>query len=263
MSLKLVKKKYEHYLKIDTEINIDSNIEYNIYTVYFINCFTNENYSDWLINQLNLIKDFNSTIYIVATILKDNENKFKDFVLSLYPTVNIECHYENEFEYRGIFKAWELGQFYNKTNDIILYFHSKGVTHHKSYEANRNDNYNIILKDIVKIKEIFSIFPLIDKIGMFSGGCGWIWCNFWYARGSYINRVEKPIKTTRRHYYEDWLGRKVNIGDQNCNYERDNESYYKSTLENCYGFHTDKITIANIGSYFSAADGKFYDVKKY
>ena len=25
----------------------------------------------------------------------------------------------------------------------------------------------------------------------------------------YINFVEKPIKTNRRHYYEDWLGRTV------------------------------------------------------
>jgi len=60
----------------------------------------------------------------------------------------------------------------------------------------KNDHYNIILKDIELIKEIFTIFPIIDKIGYCSGGIGWIWYNFWYVRGSYINKVEMPIKTT-------------------------------------------------------------------
>jgi len=117
------------------------------------------------------------------------------------------------------------------------------------------------LKDVEKIKEIFTIFPKIDKIGIFSGGCGWLWTNFWYARGSYNNRVEHPLNTDRRHYYEDWLARKVKIGDEYSETERSNVSYYENTLDRCYGFHTDKITIANIGSYFDAGSAKFYNLQ--
>jgi hypothetical protein len=264
----LVKKNYEHYVNknINLDINLDKNldknldIKYNIYVVYFINCMVNNNYMEWLINQINLVKDFGE-IYIVATLYKNNEEKFRKDVLALFPKVGIECYYENEHEYRGILKVWELGRKFNNSNDIILYFHSKGVTRHRNYASTKDADYNIVLQDINKIKEIFTIFPSIDKVGFYSGGCGWLWVNFWYARGSYIYQVEKPLKTQRRHYYEDWLGRKVKPGDELCNTERDNTTYYENTLKNCYGFYTNKDNISNIGSYLDANTGKFHQIK--
>jgi len=253
----LIKKKYEHYVNIETRITLQDSEDYNLYIVYFINCMTNHNYMLWLINQIDLVKDFGGTIYIISTISEELETQFRINVTNFFPNVNIECYYENEYEYRGILKVWELGQVYNKKNDIILYFHSKGITHHQIYESVENDNHNIILKDINKIKEIFSIFPDIDKVGYSSGGIGWIWYNFWYARGIYINRLEKPIKTERRHYYEDWLARKVESGDEFCEIERSTETYYKNTLKNCYGFFTDQSNIANIGNYFCTETNGF------
>jgi hypothetical protein len=201
----------------------------------------------------------NANIHIISTITPSKENEFRQKVLQLFPNVIIECYYENEFEYGGILKVWQLGQTFYKPNDIILYFHSKGMTHAKSYDHNKNDHYNIILNDIHKIKEIFTVFPKIDKIGFFSGGCGWIWYNFWYVRGSYIHSVEKPLKTSRRHYYEDWLGRKVSISDIYCDHERCTNTYYENTLHNCYSFFTDKITIANIGSYYDPNTNQLYN----
>lgn len=257
----LVKKKYEHYVNINTPINCENTfIDYNVYVVYFINCMSNKYYIDWLTNQMEIIKPMNAKIYIVASVLPNDETEFRDNVSQICPGCEIETYYENEFEYRGIMKVWELGRYYNKSNDIILYFHSKGISYTNNYEAFRNDEYNIILKDIDRIKEIFTLFPKIDKIGFMSGGCGWIWYNFWYARGSYINQVERPIKTQRRHYYEDWLGRCVKPGDQYCESERDNRSYYKNTLDTCYGFYTDKINFANIGSYFDTTDSKYHNI---
>ena len=52
--MKLVKKVYNHYVSVDTEIDINNSENYNIYSVYFINCLVNNNYSSWLINQINL-----------------------------------------------------------------------------------------------------------------------------------------------------------------------------------------------------------------
>jgi hypothetical protein len=245
-----ITKKYEHYLSIPTEIDIDNTEIYNIHAVYYINCLVNKNYMDWLTNQLNLIT-YDANIHIVATISKVDEIIFIENVKKIYPNVMIDCYHENEFEYRGILKVWEIGQIHNKKNDILLYFHSKGISRSDSYNVHVDKDYNIILKDIDKIKEIFTVFPSIDKVGYLSGGCGWIWYNFWYARGSYINQVEKPIKTDRRHYYEDWLGRKVTKDDKICQYERCNINYYENTLRNCYSFHTDTKTITNIGTYYS------------
>jgi hypothetical protein len=195
MSFKVVQKNYTHYLNIDVPLDLEHQTEYNLVIVYFINCLVNNNYFDWLVNQMDLIKDFKGKIYVISTIKKEAELAFREKIAELYSNVTIECYYENEFEYRGILKVWELGKIYNKRHDIILYFHAKGTSHHPNYDYNRNDPYNIILKNIDLIKEIFSIFPPIDKIGYCSGGTGWIWYNFWYARGSYINLVEKPIKT--------------------------------------------------------------------
>ena len=100
---------------------------------------------DWVNNQINLIKDYQSiSIYIIATIQKENEISFKTQIKNLFQflPIIIECYYENEYEYRGILKIWELGQNFNKRNDIFLYFHSKGVTHHQNYSSNKNDDYN-------------------------------------------------------------------------------------------------------------------------
>jgi hypothetical protein len=261
-----VKKKYEHFINIPTEICLfKQNPEYHLYVVYFINCQINPNYFDWLMKQIYMIKDFDASVYIIATIEESKQKEFIEDTLLLFPGVNIECHIENEFEYRAILKVWKLGQIHNESNDIILYFHSKGMSHHASYKDNAYDDsshdYVTILHDYEKIKEIFTIFPKIDKIGYFAGGCGWIWFNFWYARGSYINMVEMPIKTLRRHYYEDWLARKVDSElDRLCDNERCNQTYYKNTLESCYGFYTDGETVGNIGNYYCPIDNTFYPI---
>ena len=42
---------------------------------------------------------------------------------------------------------------------------------------------------------------------MYPAPAGWIWFNFWWARASYLKKLVEPVRSTRRHYYEDWLGR--------------------------------------------------------
>ena len=232
---------------------------YNFFVVYFINCIVNNNYFDWLEQQLIYVNNLEATIYIIATISESEENYFRKHVNELFPNekIIIQCTYTNEYEYQGILKVWEIGQEHYKQNDIILYFHSKGVTHSLKYI--KNDNYNIILKDYNKIKNIFTKYNYIDKIGYSSGGLGWIWYNFWYVRGSYIKYVEKPIKTNRRHYYEDWLSRKVkNETDIFCDSERP-FSYYENTLISCYNFYTDNINW-NIGSYYDPNINKIVQI---
>lgn len=256
--MKLIKHKYEHFVNDNVEVCLKNETShYNIHIVYYINCICNENWFSWAFNQINLVKYMNATIYVISTVEKSKETEFITKILNICPNIIIECYYENEFEYRGIKKIWELGQIHNNKNDILLYFHSKGVTHHTSYESNKNDHYNIILKDIELIKEIFTIFPIIDKIGYCSGGIGWIWYNFWYVRGSYINKVEMPIKTNRRHYYEDYISRKVNDNDKYSLNERP-LNYYVNSLNSCYGFHTDKNNIKNIGSYYCPNSDSYY-----
>ena len=250
MSLQLIKKKYNHYTSIPISSQINNNEQFQLRIVYFVNGIINDNYMDWIMNQLNYVKHYAKIINIVIILEESKRKDFIRYMSKFFPNNQFiyDFHTKNEYEYRGILKVWEIAQTNHQKNDIILYMHSKGVTHHKNYAQNRCDNYNIILKDIQKIQEIFSIFPSIDKVGYSAGGMGWIWYNFWYARGSYIYQVEKPILTARRHYYEDWLGRKVeNLNDRIVNHERPLH-YYKNTLDSCYGYYVDlERNVPNIG----------------
>ena len=47
----------------------------------------------------------------------------------------------------------------------------------------------------------------IDKIGLYPSDKGFIWFNFWWARGDYINKLEEPIISEDRYYYEVWLNK--------------------------------------------------------
>jgi hypothetical protein len=261
-SLKLIKGKYEHYVRKDVPVVLNpGNPPYNIYIVYYINTLCNKNWLSWLVNQINIVKYMSPNIYIVATVPQDKEHIFRQWTFHFFPNAKVECYYENEYEYRGIKKIWELGQIYKQSDDILLYFHSKGVTYHRSYASNFRDPYNVILKDINRVKEVFTIFPTVNKIGYCTSKCGGIWYNFWYARGSYVNTLEEPVKTDLRHYYEYYITRKTNgllekLALYHGLYTKP-LTYEQSELNSCYAFYTDKQTIGNIGSYFNADERRF------
>lgn len=196
----IIPKSYNYY-------NLNTSLNYNIISVYFINCLCNKNYLSWFRNQINIIKDFSNKIYIVCVATNDIINIINNVILCNYSQINIEIEFHdlNEYEYRGILKVWEISKIYTLSTDIILYLHSKGMTRVNSFDDCKNDYYYKIFEDINKIKEIFNIFYKINKIGYFCSNSGFIWYNFWFVRGSYIKNVIKPIKTNRRHYYESWL----------------------------------------------------------
>ena len=53
----------------------------------------------------------------------------------------------------------------------------------------------------------FQANATIEKAGMYPYNLGWVWFNFWWACVSYLKGNVELVRTTRRHYYEDWLGR--------------------------------------------------------
>ncbi len=265
--MKIIKQKYEHRISDNFEIEVRKEYEtnYNLYIVYYINCELNENYFTWIQNQINIVINYTNQIYLMCTINLENEEILREKIKKYFNNdyIVIICNSINEHEYPGINKVWELGQKHNKDNDIIMYFHSKGITRCKDYNESiplLTDAHNCekIIKDINLIYEIFSLFPSIYKITTTCGGFGWGWYNYWIARGSYINHVEKPIKTQRRHYYEDWLFRKL-INDDIKNLESNNNenldfSLYENTLKNCYQIYTENNT-GNIGYFMDLRPG--------
>jgi hypothetical protein len=257
--MKIVKKRYEHKLSDNIETPYDVNCEvvhYNLYIVYYVNCMINPNYFTWIENQLQFVVPYGGKIYLMCTIEEYNEVELKNKVHIRFPDADITiiCNSINEYEYPGINKVWELSQEHNKSTDVIMYFHSKGITRCQTYNESINllrgfhsHNCEEIIKDIERIYEIFSIFPAIDKITTTSGGVGWGWYNYWVARGSYLSKVEKPVKSSRRHYYEDWLARKLINPSINPSINENRDfSLYDATLNNCYQLFCEKHT-GNIG----------------
>ncbi len=53
----------------------------------------------------------------------------------------------------------------------------------------------------------FQANATIEKAGIYPSKLGWVCFNFWWARVSYLKGTVEPVRTTRRHYYEDWLVR--------------------------------------------------------
>ena len=89
-----------------------------------------------------------------------------------------------------------------------------------------------------RVTDIFATHPEIDKVGSTASPAGWIWWNYWWARASYLVQVEKPIKTERRHYYEDWLCR-VLVGQPPYPHPEENNGgdmhdIYHFNVSNCW-----------------------------
>jgi len=236
---------------------------YAVRVVYFVNCKVNPNYDGWIRGQMDYLPLPNRhpnfgivELYLIASSHNcDEEERLKSAFIGLSArlswamNVTLECHtdLEETYEYHGIDKAWELGQLFPKRTDIVFYFHSKGVTHASFYLT--PGFAKPLLESVDRVEEAFNLFPTIDKVGHESGGIGWIWYNFWYARGSYLNRVERPLQIKRRHYYEDWLGRvdgPLPI-PQSPNAPELPLSSYPNTLINCYALRHHNLTYPNVG----------------
>ncbi len=219
MKLKHITKKFDHLIpksyNITENVRLNYSLNYTIYTVYFINCLLNPNYFSWLVNHINLIKEFSNYIYIEC-VANLNQREIINRYIKNFNNLQINYYEINEHEYRGIKKVYDLGQIHNNDKDIILYFHSKGITRFGHFRETIASDYNQLLKEIDRVKEIFDIFPNINKIGLMSAQPGWIWYNFWFARGSYISTVEKPLLLDNRYYYEDWLHRSAKPKKNDC-----------------------------------------------
>lgn len=209
-------------------------------------------------------------IFIVATAKSCTRQKHDHLDAFLHwleshhdvSSVTLECRDEvtqETFEYHGIHKVWLLSQSHYSPNDIVIYFHSKGLTHASSWKTYQNrqgpefqTTQFVLGHDAFRrALDALRMFLTVDKVGWDHTPTGFEWYNFWYARGSYLNQVERPLQKVRRHYYEDWLKR---WGAGNAIKERPRAAY-KFTGDGCYALAASSsskfgdTTTANLGYY--------------
>lgn len=114
----------------------------------------------------------------------------------------------NNHEYHGIHHVWQYAQDHD---GIILYFHSKGIGKYRGggkQSPHFKECFDIVVRKWEYAMEKFISTPHINKIGREYSPPGFIWYNFFFVRASYAREVEEPYEIERRHYYEDWLGRR-------------------------------------------------------
>ena len=197
---------------------IIANELFRIDIVYFANLFVNPQHGTRLIREQ--MTDLIATgltrishIHIVLSVPPDFDfPSFQTILGSLFhgqqKSFHVYIEHENCHEYPGIQLVQSLAFSNGSPHHYLLYFHSKGISRFRG----RRETHELALHKTViapwrHVLEIFDSHPHIDKIGSTSSDKGWIWWNYWWARSSYLIQVEIPIKTERRHYYEDWLGR--------------------------------------------------------
>jgi len=272
-----IKRKYVHLSRCPMPANWSKYATwrgtYTLYLVYFVNCKIHDGYGEWMLAMVKSVPA-DATLEIVAT---SRSCKAEAMLYQNYETIAttrsgvtlLECHDEGEietFEYHGIRKAWEIGQLSPERETVIGYFHSKGLTHARTYKDWLNlkgKDWKIpktldkeVMSKTDRVFESFDLFPWIDKAGATSGGNGWIWWNFWFARGSYLQEVPEPIITSRRLYYEDWLGRFSLKSSRNAHpsMRSENRTGRPNVIFSCYSL----AGVANMGYFFNPNTRLFY-----
>tara|TARA_B100001989_G_C24551861_1_gene475875 strand:+ start:17449 stop:18603 length:1155 start_codon:yes stop_codon:yes gene_type:complete len=238
------------------DLNLKLILKTNINIVYFINSDISSCYIKLMKDQLNdFIKSriFNNKqlkLYIMVICSdKRREKIIRKFIIEKIKNYNIKYEIsfrrDNHKEYEGINKVWEIAR-NNKSNDLIIYLHAKGISYMQNkFLYIRQPIEKLIFKLIIKNWEnnieLLTRIKSIYKIGVLSGGNGWLWFNFWIAKSTYISKIEKPKKRNRACYYEDWIGRCL-INSENINLKKYTNEYnetYLNTIENTFSILND------------------------
>ena len=102
---------------------------------------------------------------------------------------------------------------------MYLYFHTKGMVNYGRHLTRPETEASMFRGTIDPWRKAAAVFQentTVTRIGMFPTEGGWMWVNFYWARGSYLQELVEPIRTTRRFFYEDWLARVYDASTENA-----------------------------------------------
>ncbi|CAL6337686.1 unnamed protein product [Bathycoccus prasinos] len=149
----------------------------------------------------------------------DQKLQFQEAIQIIDKITSKRAKYEltlgNFYEYPGIARLWRLGRLKDRQS-LFLYFHSKGMVNHgNSLIANKKYKplFLTVIKPWQEVKRRFKENRKLNLAGYAASRSGFIWYNFFWVRGSYLKTLTRPIKTSRRHYYEDYISRVRGPGD--------------------------------------------------
>ena len=188
-----------------------------IYIVYYAYLYNGQKWKNIITGQMRDI--YNSGILKIATlhvVLLGTPNEIQEAKLLLEnitnDTINITEVYDNLYEFPALIKIRELALI--NPNKIFIYLHSKCMVNwnpsqHRTIIEQKLTKSTLLDWDTTLF--IFQNFPEIQKAGVLPAKDGFMWFNFWWARGSYLiscSPIEIPINLVEndRFICESWLG---------------------------------------------------------
>jgi hypothetical protein len=122
-------------------------------------------------------------------------------------------------------------------NHIILYMQGKGMFNQEAHLVGARTCTNFALTNIVVanwrlVLGKFSENSKMQKSGFMCTITGFIWYNYYFVRSSYIKTLVRPILTSRRHYYEDYLSLKMPGNESHYDFRVPGEEMAAAAAEN-------------------------------
>lgn len=126
------------------------------------------------------------------------------------PISECVCHDNYGGEYRGIHMAHEIAS-KSRDGDVITYWHSKGVSRHKSLEEYLKAQEAEPTRPFMMFQDVRRLFASLPNLALWSCVVGdrdrpIPWFNFWSTRAHRLKSLSPPVRTGKRHYYETYLG---------------------------------------------------------
>jgi hypothetical protein len=225
----------------------------NINIVYFIWINPLKNYKAIISGQLRDMKKSGilneSKIYIeISCQYEDINIDIHSFIIELIKDYDYEInfHSDNKYEYFGIKKLYDLAKY--EPNKYYLYLHSKGMFNYNNKDKRHIYEKTLTVGTVSQFKNVIQIFNThenISKIGLFPSNLhnqNFIWLNFFWCRGTYINTCQDPEITEDRYYYERWSG----TGEKN------------SLTYNLYENNYKKYELNEVGDILNSLNGNFF-----
>jgi hypothetical protein len=180
----------------------------NIKIIYYFFTSPNSNWRAILSGQLYQLKSYGilseADLYIHVTDCNNYGEEIKEIITKIVPSAIVSTSFVNQFEYPAIKLVHDLAMQYPEST--FLYFHSKGMTH--NLHSRSLQEMLLFTKTFENWRKNIQLLNKENKqkAGLFSSKEGWIWYNFWYAKGEYLAKCSEPEISDSRYYYEAWLG---------------------------------------------------------
>jgi hypothetical protein len=191
------------------DIKIDFSLAANtIKIVYYFFTSPNSNWQAILSGQLHQLKNYGilseADLYIHVTDCYNYTEEIKEIIGKIVPSAIVSTSFVNQFEYPAFKLIHDLAMKYPEST--FLYFHSKGMTH--NLHSRSLEEILLFTKTFENWRKNIQLLNKENKqkAGLFPSEEGWIWYNFWYAKGAYLAKCNAPEITDYRYYYEAWLG---------------------------------------------------------